>query len=114
APPPAYRPGYPGAHAPNAYCYSRERLAALAHELENRATRAHELAERPAVNNGPRQQEFLEAIHHFNEQSAALHQRAEPGMSDPVQIRAEVNHLLDDARQADQGMRQTNVFPEVW
>ena len=114
APPPAYRPGYPGAHSPNAYGYSRERLAALAHELEDRATRAHELAERLAVNNGPRQQEFLEAIHHFNDQSAAFHQRVEQGMNDPVQIRAEVNHLLDDARQADQGMRQANVFPEVW
>jgi uncharacterized protein YukE len=117
-PPPAYRPGYPppygGAHSPNAYVYSQERLAALAHELEDRATRAHELAERLAASNGPRQQEFLEAIHHFNEQSAAFHQRVEHGMSDPAQIRAEVNHLLDDARQADQGMRQTNVFPEVW
>jgi hypothetical protein len=110
APPPAYG----GPHSPGAHGYSRERLATLAHELEDRATRAHEQAERLAANNGPRQQEFLETIHHFNDQAAAFHQRVESGLNDPAQIRAEVNHLLDDARQADQGMRQTNVFPEVW
>lgn len=118
APPPAYReappPAYGETRPRGAYRYPRERLATLAHELEDRATRAHELAERLAVNNGPRQQEFLEAIHHFNDQAAEFHGRVESGWSDPMQIREEVNHLLDDARQADEGMRRTNVFPEVW
>src|SRR6185369_6761235 len=49
APAPAYDERYPpadrGPRPQGAYGFSRERLSALAHELEDRATRAHELAE---------------------------------------------------------------------
>jgi hypothetical protein len=35
-------------------------------------------------------------------------------VGDPARIRAEADHLLSDARDADNRMRQNNVFPEVW
>jgi hypothetical protein len=114
---PSYRGGYaPPAHPPGGgYGYSREQLATLAHELDDRSTRAHELAERLATGGGPREQQFFESIHHFNDEARDFHQRVESGtLVDPNQIRAEASHLLEDARAADARMRQNNVFPEVW
>jgi hypothetical protein len=116
-PPPPYHGEYaPPAHPPvGNYGYSREQLATLAHELEDRATRAHELAERLATNGGPREQEFFETIHHFNDEARDFHQRVESGsLANPNEIRAEASHLLDDARATDARMRQNNVFPGVW
>lgn len=114
---PYYHGGYaPPAHPPvGGYGYSREQLATLAHELDDRATRAHELAERLATGGGPREQQFFESIHHFNDEARDFHARVESGtLLDPNQIRAEASHLLEDARAADARMRQNNVFPEVW
>lgn len=114
---PSYHGGYaPPAHPPvGGYGYSREQLATLAHELDDRATRAHQLAEQLATGGGPREQQFFESIHHFNDEARDFHQRVESGtLLDANQIRAEAGHLLEDARAADAGMRQNNVFPQVW
>jgi uncharacterized protein YukE len=114
---PPYRGGYapPGPPPGGGHRYSRDQLISLAHELDDRATRAHELAERLATGGGPREQEFFGAIHHFNDETRDFRQRVESGsLAGPDQVRAEASHLLDDARAADARMRQNNVFPEVW
>ena len=97
------------------YSFPRERFAALAHELDDRAARAHELAEGRISGYGPRAQEFFERIHHFSDQARAFHERYERGaIRTQDRLRGELQHLLDDARATDEAMRQARVFPEVY
>jgi hypothetical protein len=94
---------------------SDDRLASLARELDDRATRAHELAEGLMGNPGGRaHRDYFDRIHHFNEQARDFDRRVSSGQSDRRELRDEARHLLDDARQADSQMRANNVFPEVW
>ncbi len=113
---PDYRYGHPYYPPDNrGYGYSNERFAALAHELDDRAARAHEIAETRAASLGPREQEFFARIHHFSDQARAFHERYESGqINSRGRLREEINHLLDDARDTDQAIRRANVFPEVW
>jgi len=106
------RPYYPPREA--RYGYSNERFAALAHELDDRAARAHEIAENHSARTGPREQEFFERIHHFSDQARAFHERYESGqINSRRRLREEINHLLDDARATDEAIREARVFPEV-
>ena len=113
---PDYRYSHPY-HPPHdrAYGYSNERFAALAHELDDRAARAHTIAETRTASLGPREQEFFARIHHFSDQARAFHERYESGeINSRGRLRDEINHLLEDARDTDRSIRQANVFPEVW
>ena len=113
---PDYRYGHPY-YPPRdrTYGYSNERFAALAHELDDRAARAHELAESRVASFGPREQEFFARIHHFSDEARSFHERYESGqINSRGQLREEISHLLDDARNTDQSIRRANVFPEVW
>lgn len=106
------RPYYPPRDA--RYGYSNERFAALAHELDDRAARAHQIAEGLAVRRGPREQEFFERIHHFSDMARDFHERYESGqINSRGQLRAEIGHLLDDARATDDAIRGARVLPEV-
>ena len=89
-------------------------LADLARELEDRAGRALETAQRAAMERDPYRREFMQAIRDFNSQAAAFRQSIGSGTLNPGQIRAEASRLLDAARQNDQRMRQDNAFREVW
>jgi len=113
---PGYRYSHPYYPPDNrSYGYSNERFAALAHELDDRAARAHELAETHAASFGPREQEFFARIHHFSDQARSFHERYESGeINSRGRLREEISHLLDDARETDQAIRRANVFPEVW
>jgi hypothetical protein len=113
---PDYRYSHPYYPPDNrSYGYSNERFAALAHELDDRAARAHEIAETRAASLGPREQEFFARIHHFSDQARSFHERYESGqINSRGQLREEISHLLDDARNTDQSIRRANVFPEVW
>ena len=91
-----------------------DQLADLARELEDRAGRALETAQRTAMERGPYRREFMQAIRDFNSQAAAFRQNIGSGTLNPGQIRAEASRLLDFARQNDQRMRQDNAFREVW
>jgi len=97
------------------YGFRPEQFAALAHELDDRAARAHELAETHAASNGPRAQEFFEEIHHFSDQARAFHVRYERGaIRDTGQLRAELQHLLEDAHATDAAIREARVYAEVY
>ena len=113
---PDYRYGHPYSPPRDArYGYSNERFAALAHELDDRAARAHQIAEGLSARNGPREQEFFGRIHHFSDQARAFHERYESGeINSRGRLREEIGHLLDDARATDDAIRRANVFPEVW
>lgn len=107
------RPYYPPQDA--RYSYSREEFARLAHELDDRASRAHEVAEERAASHGPGEQEFFVRIHHFSDRARAFHRRYEEGdIRDPARLRAELQRLLEDARETDQAIRRASVFREVW
>lgn len=97
------------------YGYSREQFARLAHELDDRAARAHAIAERHAASYGPREQEFFERIHHFSDEARDFHFRYENGdIRSRGELRDNLSHLLNDARATDDAIRRANVFPEVW
>jgi hypothetical protein len=113
---PDYRYSHPY-YPPNnrGYGYSNERFAALAHELDDRAARAHETAETRAASSGSREQEFFARIHHFSDQARSFHERYESGqINSRRQLRDDISHLLGDARETDRAIRGANVFPEVW
>ncbi len=107
------RPYYPPREV--RYSFPAERFAALAHELDDRAALAHELAETNAAGSGPRAQEFFERIHHFSDQARVFHVRYERGtIRDVGRLREELQHLLDDAQATDIAIRQARVYPEVY
>jgi len=94
---------------------SYDRLASLARELDDRATRAHQVAEDAFGNpRGRAHRDYFERIHHFNDQAREFDRLVSSRQADYRQLREQARHLLDDARQADADMRQNNVFPEVW
>jgi hypothetical protein len=113
---PDYRYSHPYSPPRDArYGYSNERFAALAHELDDRAARAHEIAEGLAGRGGAREQEFFSRIHHFSDRARAFHERYESGeINSRGRLREEIGHLLEDARATDDAIRRANVFPEVW
>lgn len=113
---PDYRYGHPYSPPRDArYGYSNERFAALAHELDDRSARAHEIAEGLATRGGAREQELFARIHHFSDRARAFHERYESGeINSRGRLREEISHLLDDARATDDAIRRANVFPEVW
>ena len=111
-----YRYGHPY-YPPQSrdYGYSREQFARLAHELDDRADRAHRIAERRSASYGPREQEFFGRIHHFSDEARNFHERYESGEIGTRQdLRASMNELIRDARATDAALREANVFPEVW
>ncbi|MCA1581289.1 MAG: hypothetical protein LC796_07815 [Acidobacteria bacterium] len=97
------------------YGYAREQFARLAHELDDRAARAHRIAERRSASYGGREQEFFGRIHHFSDEAREFHDRYENGDIQTRQdLRASMNELIRDAQATDRAMREANVFPEVW
>lgn len=97
------------------YGYRREQFASLAHELHDRAARAHAIAERRTPSYGHREQEFFSRIHRFSDEAADFHSRYESGdIRSRADLRDSLSRLLNDARDTDRALRDANVFPEVW
>jgi hypothetical protein len=111
-PPDQHRDEYGERLSPPGPPDSRE-VAGLARELEDRAGRAHAVAQRVAAQ-GPYRREFFQSIRDFHDQVVAFRRSVESGVGDRRQIRAEADRLLDSARRTDQSMRQSRAFPEVW
>src|SRR5512132_3385913 len=106
-------PYYPPARAN--YGYAREQFARLAHELDDRAARAHHVAERRAASWGPDERRFFERIHHFSDEARDFHERYESGdIRSRQDLRASIDELIRNARATDRSLREANVFPEVW
>lgn len=111
-PPDQHRDEYGERRSPQGPADSRE-LAGLVRELEDRAGRAHAVAQRVAAQ-GPYRREFFQSIRDFHDQAVAFRRNVDSGASDHRQIREEAGRLLDSARRTDQSMRRSNAFPEVW
>jgi hypothetical protein len=93
---------------------SLEELRRLAADLEVSATRAHDEATRAVGKYRDRGQQFLGELRHFAAQSRDLQRSANAGKVDPQRVGPLVDHLLEEARQADRRMRDAEVFTEVW
>jgi hypothetical protein len=89
-------------------------LRRLASELEVSATRAHDKATRAVADYRERGQQFLGELRHFAGQSRDLLVQANIGKVNPQTVGPMVDHLLEEARQADRRMRDAQVFTEVW
>jgi hypothetical protein len=92
---------------------SRGEFARLAHELDDRAFRAHEIAERRFAGFGRGEQELFARIHHFSDQVHLFHEQLETGELSGGRLRGSLEHLIEDARETDRSMRQAQVFPET-
>jgi hypothetical protein len=110
-----------GAYPPNSieagrgdYQYGREDLVSLAHELEQRSARVADSARQVANPSpfGPTFRQSADAIQHFAEQAAAFHELVEKGLSQN-QLRANVTHLIEDARTAGNQVRAENLSPQM-
>jgi len=85
----------------------------LAHDLETSATQAHEQAKREVGKYPARGKQFLGELHYFQVQSRELSTRADAARVEPQQIGPIVDGLLEQARQADRGMRDAQVFTSI-
>lgn len=91
-----------------------EEFRRLAHDLDTRALRSHQIAETNRANYTRRQEDFLADLRRFAERAHDVHVRADSGRVDPREMRPIVEQLLRDARETDRSLRDTRVFPEVW
>jgi hypothetical protein len=105
----------PAAHVVAALSVSRlQEFRELAHDLDTSATEAHEQAKRNVGEYRARGPQFLGELYYFEVQSRDLRRRADAAQVDPHQIGPMVDHLLEEARQADRRMRDARVFTSVW
>jgi hypothetical protein len=91
-----------------------EQFRELAHALEASATRAHSKASREVGVYPARGRQFLAELHYFAAQSENLRRRVDAGDLEPQKIGPMVDHLREEARQADRRMRDAQVFSQVW
>lgn len=91
-----------------------EQFRRLAHELDQKALRSHQIAETNRADYTARQQEFLSDLRRFAERAHNVHTRADEGRVNPREMAPIVSRLLQDARDTDRSLRDTRVFPEVW
>ena len=105
---------------PNAYVVPAlagarlEEIRRLASALEVSAIRAHGEASRAVGKYRDRGEQFLGELRHFSVQSRALRSRTVGDKVAPRDIGPVVDHLLEEARQADRRLRDAQVFTEVW
>jgi hypothetical protein len=85
----------------------------LARDVDVNATAAHATAQRE-VGDYDRGQQFLGELNYFATLSRDLRRQADAGQIHPQQMGPLVDRLLEDARQADRGMRDARVFTSVW
>lgn len=81
-------------------------IGALAHDLAERADRIYQSAS--GFSNGDnRQRMALDTLLHFRDQARAFHERVEQGLTGQALV-SNANHLAQDARYADEEVRQAN------
>jgi hypothetical protein len=85
----------------------------LSHDLDTQARRALATAERNTDASG-RGAQLLGDLRHFVNQTSALHDRTDSDRIDPRDFGPVVAHLMEDARAADNSMRQARVFSDAW
>jgi hypothetical protein len=85
----------------------------LAHDLELSSKRAHATAKRE-VGKYERGPQLLGELEYFAAEMRVLHLRADAEDVSPQELGPIVNHLLEEARQADRRMRDAQTFPQVW
>jgi hypothetical protein len=89
-------------------------LRVLASDVEVSATRAHDKATRAVADYRERGEQFLGELRHFAGQSRDLQLQVNTGDVDPQRVGPLVDHLLEEAREADRRMRDAQVFTEMW
>jgi methyl-accepting chemotaxis protein len=95
-----------GYYNPNGSSRYSTDLRRLAQELDERASRAEELAGR--YNSG-----YASNIRHFSEQARSFRDRVENSRISGSELRSQVNHLLEDAQEAQEELRRTRVSSDL-
>ena len=83
-----------------------EQIGALAHDLSDRLDRIYESAAGYSTGDN-RQRMTLDTLLHFRDQARAFHARVEQGLTGQTLV-SNANHLAQDARYADEEVRQAN------
>lgn len=86
----------------------------LTQELDGHATRARQIAEQYGEDDTRMAQEFLSELKHFNNETRELSDRAAANQVDPALLRPTIQHLLDDARRADERLRRSRGMSAAW
>jgi hypothetical protein len=92
---------------------ARGEFAQLAQELDERASRAHEVAERRSASLGRGEQELFARLHRFSDQAHLFHERVEAGQLSRGRLSGSLHQLRDEARDTDRSLRQAEVSPEA-
>jgi hypothetical protein len=108
--PPVTVPDNHGGSYDDRYGYGRSGdIRHLARELEDRAARASDLVNRY----GSSRYGYSSDIQHFSEQAVNFRSQVESNRLSRSELRSQVNHLLEDAQNADQELRRQNVSREL-
>src|SRR5262245_24996772 len=91
-----------------------DRMRELAHVLDEQARHAADQAIDSSHHGGRNEGRFLNDITHFARQAADFHRRMDRYRESPWDVPNEINHLTDDARRVDRGIRRAHVFEHTW
>ncbi len=102
----------PGSPSGNPWRY--ERVAALAHEVEERAEHLHRAAEGRSHHGDYGEERFLEAAHAFERQAAHFHRQLESYRQESYHTRSDYYELVSAFRQVEWTIRSAHVESHVW
>ena len=88
-------------------------LRRLAARLDELTTEAHSMAEQGMVESSRPGADFTEVLHHFNEDTRALRQRADAGQIGRREMAGSVDHLLSDAQGVSGRLGGVNADPRL-
>jgi hypothetical protein len=91
---------------------ARQQFRQLAHDMDVGVRRALSIAERDASSYDGGNQEVIE-LRQFAQQTAEVHRRSDADRVDVREVGPMVQHLLEDARQANDSIRNGDVPREV-
>lgn len=89
---------------------SRGEFTGLARELDGRAFRAREVAERGAAASGRNERELVGRLRDFSERAHEVRQQIDGGELGGARLRGSLDRLIGDARGTERAMRRDDVF----
>jgi hypothetical protein len=84
-------------------------MRALAHELDERAERAHDQARENARHGGREEKRFQDSSEHFARRAASFHERMDRHEDSRWDVPSEVRHLNQDAHDVSRWIRDARV-----
>src|SRR5262245_16008731 len=93
---------------------SYQTMRALAHYLDERAQHALEQASDTEHHGDRRERQFLGFIQHFARRASEFHEQMDRYTESPWDVGADIEHLIQDARNVNGRIRRAHVLEHTW